>query len=182
MTTPEQPRGAFPQPPHQPGPYGPPHQPGPYGPPPPPHPPIQGPPGFYPPPPPKKPSFWGSTVGILTIIGICGGALLVICLGLVLIGGISDRNAASKIDVQLTSCGGSGSVAKVGYSVTNNGDQARRVRLDIEYRDSSGARLDTDTAYVGSVPAHDTVRGEESTILNATPGNSSLSCKIVKVH
>lgn len=141
---------------------------------------MQGPPpGFYPVPPPRKQSFWASAAGILTIIGICFAGLLVLCGGLVMIGRISDSNAAGKIDVQLTSCEGTGSVAKVGYSVTNNGDQARRVRLDIEYRDSSGARLDTDTAYVGSVPAHDTVRGEESTFLNAE--STSLTCKVVKV-
>ncbi|MGN9894712.1 hypothetical protein [Micromonospora sp. L31] len=53
--------------------------------------------------------------------------------------------------------------------------------LEVEYRDVSGARLDTDTAYVGSVPAGDTVRGEESTFLNASPGSGTITCKIVKV-
>ncbi len=168
MTTPDQP--AVPQPPQHPGP--------PYA--PPPYPPS--PPGFYPPPPPQKKSFWRSTGGVLLIVFGSIGLVVLLCGGLATVGMISDRNELEKIDVQLTSCGGTGSVAKVGYSVTNNGDTARRVTLDIEYRDSSGARLDTDTAYVGSVPAHDTVRGEESTILNATPDNGSISCKIVKVR
>ncbi|WP_405111913.1 hypothetical protein OG559_02520 [Micromonospora sp. NBC_01405] len=42
--------------------------------------------------------------------------------------------------------------------------------------------MDTDTAYVGEVPAGDTVRGEETTILNAAPPTGgTISCRIVKV-
>jgi len=166
VTTPDQPTRPFPQ---QPGPY-----------PPPPHPPVPGPYGFYPPP--RKKSFWSSTGGILIIVFGSIGLVVLLCGGLAVVGAVGERNAVKKIDVELTSCGGTGSVAKVGYSVTNNGDKARRVRIDIEYRDSSGARLDTDTAYVGSVPAHDTVRGEESTFLNATPSDGSITCKVAKVH
>lgn len=109
------------------------------------------------------------------------GLVVLLCGGLAVLGQVGDSKGLSKIDVQLTSCGGSESVAKVGYSVTNNGDRARRVTLELEYRDSSGARLDTDTAYVGNVPAGDTVRGEESTILNASePG--TITCKVTKVR
>lgn len=145
---------------------------------PPPYPPASAPPGFYPPPP--KKSFWSSAGGILTIIGICFAALILFCGGLAVLGAASNSNATSKMQVQMTSCEVSGSVAKVGYTVTNNGSRAQRARLDIEYRDSAGARLDTDTAYVGEVPAGDTVRGEESTILNARA--TSGSCKILRVH
>ncbi|MEU5914203.1 FxLYD domain-containing protein [Micromonospora sp. NPDC047527] len=169
MTLPaNQPPGYPQQPQHRPPDQYPPH-----------YPPAPG--GYYPPPtpPPKKGSFWGSSVGILLIIFGSIAILGVICGGLVLVGRISDSNAAKQIDVQLTSCGGTGSVAKVGYTVTNNGSQARRVTLKLEYRDATGARLDTDTAYVGSVPAGDTVRGEESTILNAT--SSTITCKVVGV-
>lgn len=167
MTTP--PSSGFP-PPTQPGPYPPPAYGGP-------------PPGaFYPPqpPPPRKGSFWGTSGGILLIVFGSIAILGVVCVGLVTVGRISDSNSAKQIDVTLTSCGGTGSVAKVGYTVTNNGGQARRVTLKLEYRDASGARLDTDTAYVGSVPAGDTVRGEESTILNAT-SDSTITCKVVSV-
>lgn len=158
-----------PQPPQQPHGYPQPSQypPQPYAPP----------PGYYPP---KKKSFWGSSAGILLIVFGSIAVLGVVCVGLVTVGRITDSNAAKQIDVQLTSCGGTGSVAKVGYTVTNNGSKARRVTLKLEYRDGSGARLDTDTAYVGSVPAGDTVRGEESTILNATSG-SAITCKVVGV-
>lgn len=175
MSTPDQPTGAVPPPQQWPA--------GQYPPPPPPYPPVAGPPhGYYPPPPPVRKSFWSSSGGILTIIGICFGALVVLCGGMAVIGRAGDNAALSKIDVQLTSCGGTGSVAKVGYSVTNNGGQNRRVTIELEYRDSSGARLDTDTAYVGEVPAGDTVRGEESTILNATPANGAVTCKVTKVR
>ncbi|MFI6332903.1 FxLYD domain-containing protein [Micromonospora chersina] len=110
------------------------------------------------------------------------GSLAVVallCGGLATIGALSNRQSLNHIDVQVTSCESTGSVAKVGFTVRNSGKQARRVTLDIEYRDAAGARLDTDTAYVGNVPAGDTVRGEESTILNAE--STSLTCKVVKV-
>lgn len=182
MTTPPQPPpGGYP-PPGQPGPYPPPgHPSGQY--PPQQYTPVSGgPPGFYPPPPPpRKKSFWSSTGGILTIVFGAIALIVVLCGGLAVIGRVGDSKAMSKIDVQLTSCGGTGSVATVGYSVTNNGDRARRVTLELEYRDASGARLDTDTAYVGSVPAGDTVRGEESTILNASE-SGTITCKVTKVR
>lgn len=137
-----------------------------------------GPPPFLPPPP--RRSFWSSPGGILTIIGIVFGGLIVVCGGLTIIGKVSDDAALSKIKVELTSCKAGTITATAGYTVTNKGDTARRVTIDIEYRDASGARLDTDTAYVGEVPAGDTVRGEESTVLNAEP-SGALTCKIVKV-
>ncbi|WP_431895892.1 FxLYD domain-containing protein [Micromonospora haikouensis] len=143
-----------------------------------PYPPGPPPPAFYPPQPPK--SFWSSPGGILTIIGIVFAGLLVVCGGLTVIGKVGDDAALSKIKVELTSCKAGAITATAGYTVTNQGDTARRVTLDIEYRDASGARLDTDTAYVGEVPAGDTVRGEESTVLNAEP-EGALTCKIVKV-
>ncbi|MDH6466380.1 hypothetical protein M2302_006588 [Micromonospora sp. A200] len=93
----------------------------------------------------------------------------------------ADSWLPKQLDVQVTPCSGTGSTATIGYTVKNNGSKARRVTLEVEYRDVSGARLDTDTAYVGSVPAGDTVRGEESTFLNASPGSGTITCKIVKV-
>ncbi|WP_422751334.1 FxLYD domain-containing protein [Micromonospora sp. WMMD1219] len=137
------------------------------------------PPGFYPAQPPKKSSFWGSTPGILLIVFGSLGIVAVLCVGLVMIGAVSDRNAVKQIDAQITSCSTNGRVAKVGYTVRNSGNKARRVRLEIEYRDASGARLDTDTAYVGDVPAGDTVRGDESTFLNAE--STTVNCKLVRV-
>jgi hypothetical protein len=142
---------------------------------------VSAPPGFYPPPPPRKQHFLATPGGILLIVLGSVAFLVLLCGGLATIGRMSERNAASKIDATVTSCGGSGSVAKIGYTVTNNGSKGHRVRLEVEYRDSSGARLDTDTAYVGEVPAGDTVRGEESTVLNASPPGSTITCRITKV-
>ncbi|WP_200209564.1 FxLYD domain-containing protein [Micromonospora coerulea] len=130
--------------------------------------------------PPRKKSFWGTPGGIFLIVFGSVAFLGFICVGLVTIGRISDRNAVEQLDVQVTSCTGTGSVATIGYTVKNTGSEARRVTLKVEYRDASGARLDTDTAYVGSVPAGDTVRGEESTILNAST-SGAITCKIVRV-
>lgn len=130
---------------------------------------------------PGRGSFWGTTGGILLIVFGSISALAIFCVGLTLLGQVGERRSAPKqIEVQLTSCTGSGSVATVGYTVTNNGSTAQSATLDIEYRDAAGARLDTDTSYVGSVPAGDTVRGEETTHLNATP-DSAITCKIVGI-
>ena len=147
--------------------------------------PAPPPPQYAPPPtsgqfyaPPKKP-FWSSTGGILIIVFGVIGLVVLLCCGLGARGVIDDQAAASKMDVQLTECKVAAGVATVGYSVTNNGDETNSVRLKIEYRDSSGARLDTDTAYVRSVAPGDTARGEETTFLDATA--SSITCKIVDV-
>lgn len=140
------------------------------------------PPPFYPPP--KKKSFWSSTGGVFAILGMVFGGVILLCVGLAAVGLVSDRNAASKMDVQITSCKFTGSEvlpsATVGYTVVNNGDSTRSVSIKIEYRDSSGARIDTDTAYVRDVKAGDTVRGEETTLLDAAPSGSG-ECVVVGV-
>ncbi|MDH6463804.1 hypothetical protein M2302_004001 [Micromonospora sp. A200] len=140
---------------------------------------------FYPAPvPPKRKSFWSSTGGILTIVfgSLALVVVVLLCTPLVLlamIGDRGDRAAVSKMEVRVTSCEVFGSVAKVGFSVKNIGDTTRSATLKIEYRDSAGARLDTTTSYVRNVAPGDTVRGEESTILDVP--TTSGSCKIVEV-
>jgi hypothetical protein len=52
--------------------------------------------------------------------------------------------------------------------------------VKIEYRDGGGNRIDTDTAYVRNIAPGDTVRTDESTILDAVPAGS-ISCQIVGV-
>ncbi|MEU8301129.1 FxLYD domain-containing protein [Micromonospora sp. NPDC048909] len=148
----------------------------------PPYPPASGPPGYYPPPPPppRKKHFLATPGGIFLVVFGTVALMGAICVGLVTVGRVSDNNAVKQLDVQVTACSGTSSVATIGYTVTNNGNEDRRVTLKVEYRDASGARLDTDTAYVGSVPAGDTVRGEESTILNAST-SGTITCKIVDV-
>ncbi|MER7164480.1 FxLYD domain-containing protein [Micromonospora sp. NPDC000207] len=141
------------------------------------------PPQYHPTPPPPRPTSWAkSTAGILTLTGIgCLALTMLICGGVIAAGAAMDRRGLDDIDAQLTACEISTiGIGKIGYTVTNNGSAARRVSLKLEYRDATGARVDTDTARVGEVPAGDTVRGEETTILNATP-TGTVECKIVGI-
>jgi hypothetical protein len=54
------------------------------------------------------------------------------------------------------------------------------VTIGIEYRDSSGARIDTDTARVRNVAPGDTVRTEETTLLDA--GAPTGRCQITSIR
>jgi hypothetical protein len=70
-------------------------------------------------------------------------------------------------------------MAKVTYTVKNTAATARAAEVQIEYRDSDGNLLDTDTALTRPVPAGDSIRAEESTQLNAAgPGGK---CRLVGV-
>lgn len=142
------------------------------------------PPQFYgPPQQPRRRNWWGTTPGILTIVGL---ALLPIaaCGGLVAIGMISDRNGAAKMDASLTNCefeSGAIPSVTVEYTVTNRGDSTRTARLKLEYQHSDGARIDTDTAVVRDIRPGGTVRGEEITLLDGPPLGSS-KCVLVGIE
>jgi hypothetical protein len=112
--------------------------------------------------PPAKPPFWKSTAGSLVIVA----AVLAVFAGAVTVGLLLKHQRHADLDVSVVSCDFHGSTAVVGYMITNKGGSAHDVTLHIEYRDASGARVDTDTSYA-RVPAHDTVRGSESTFLDA---------------
>lgn len=87
----------------------------------------------------------------------------------------------SPFTVSVTSCqADSIGIAKVGLSVTNRTSEARSATVKIEYRDGSGARLDTDTAYVRNIAPGDTARADESTILDGTP-SGSIACIVTDV-
>lgn len=182
MTTPDLPPeeapgqpapGQQPWPPQQ---YQPPMS-GPPGPPGPPY----GPPPYWGPPPPPKP-FWQRPAGILLI---AFGAVVLLCCAVGQLGrsaGGSDSDTTGDMSVEVTSCeftGGDLPTGKIGYRVTNNGDSTETARVRIEYRDDSGDRIDTDTAYVRDIAPGDTVRGEESTLLDAPV--SSGRCVITGV-
>ena len=168
-----------PQPPQWQQPYsGPPASPAPYG----PQPygqPAYGPPGWpVQPIPPKK----TSNRKILLIVGLVIGLLVLLSLVFGTAGGVSDRDSASDLDVSVTSCefvGGALSSATVGIKVKNNGDSTRTVRVKVEYRDSAGVRVDTDTAVVRGIKPGDTARVEETTILDAEI--TSGTCAAVSV-
>jgi hypothetical protein len=144
------------------------------------------PPGYVAPPPPKtRKDFWLRGPGIV-ILFVAAGILIGVPLA---IAGIStsptgDAPAGSGFDVQVTSCemtGDSLSSATVGLIVTNNQKRADSVRIEVEFRDGSGRRIDTDTAYIRDVAPGDTVKHEESTLLNATPTGRG-TCQITSIR
>lgn len=130
-------------------------------------------------PPKSRLDFWTRGPGIILIIV---GVGLVFAAIVAVTGGLEPGGSskAKDLDVQMTSCSVSGSVAKVGLSVTNRGDRTRSVRIGIEYRDGSGARIDTDTAQVSGIAPGDTARTEETTILDASA--TSGRCVITSIR
>jgi hypothetical protein len=146
-----------------------------------PWPPQQQAPYAYQQPPPPRPvsprlAFWTSGQGIVCIFLIAG--LLVA----VLVGVINriEGPASANFDTTVTSCKADGSTATVGFTVKNVSKKTRSATVKIEYRDGSGNRLDTDTAFVSDIAPGDTVQREESTLLDADPGTSAR-CEIVGV-
>lgn len=126
-------------------------------------------------------AFWTRGPGIIAVI-VAAGLLL---FGLyALTAGLSARAAADDLTVDVTSCKFTGSEelpsAKVGIAVTNNGDKTRSVAVTIEYRDSGGNRLDSDTARIRNIAPGDTARTEETTLLDA--GATSGSCSVSSVR
>ncbi|MBF9129381.1 hypothetical protein I0C86_10405 [Plantactinospora sp. S1510] len=130
-----------------------------------------------------KRSFWSSPGGVFAIIGIIVGSVVVVCVGLAIAGALMSGSAASKMDASVVSCTftpGPLSSATVGIQVKNNGVSTRTAKVGIEYRDGSGNRIDTDTAYVRNIRPGDTARVEETTLLDAEV-TSAGTCKIVDV-
>lgn len=139
-----------------------------------------GPPPVQPPAPPSsRRDFWLKGPGVILVVIAVGLALFSISL----LSGVMDKKKISA-DAKVVSCslGAASSLqtATVGISLTNTGDKTRSFTVDIEYRDGSGSRIDTDTAYVRDVAPGDTVRVDESTLLDATV--SSGTCEIVGVR
>lgn len=160
-------------------------QPSPYWPPQPsPAQPYAGQPQQAPPPakrPPTRLDFWLKGPGIIVVI-VVGGILLY---GLYAAFGSGGQPAKVSAEARVVSCeiDSSGSLpqAKVGLTVRNTGDKTRSFTVSIEYRDSAGSRIDTDTAYVRSIAPGDTARTEETTLLDASV-SSGGTCAIVGVR
>lgn len=149
--------------------YWPPQQPA-YGPP----------PGWQPPPPVKPPNpklvFWTSAPGVISMLAIMG-VLVLVLLGIInrIQGPASDR-----FDLTVTSCSattGTLPTATVSFTIKNTSSRAASATVEIQYRDGSGARLDTDTAYVTSIRPGETVRHDESTLLDGT-ASGELDCQV----
>jgi uncharacterized protein (TIGR02588 family) len=137
----------------------------------------QSPAGWTPAPPPRKQA--SARKVLLITVGVTLGAVALMA-GLIALNQLTSPSADS-LDVAVTSCEGNSTTATIGFTVTNKGTKDVAVAaVRVEYRDGSGARLDTDTSYVRQIKAGDTVRGEEVTVLDAAPAGT-LECGITSV-
>jgi hypothetical protein len=152
----------------------------------PPQPQAYGPPPGYPAPagPPVKPPnsklvFWTSPTGIICMLLIMGAVVAIIV-------GVTNRlsgPASDNFEITVTSCdatAGPLSTAKVGFTIKNTSSTPRSATVQIEYRDGAGSRLDTDTAHVQTIQPGDTVRHDESTILDAEAAGA-IQCAITGI-
>jgi hypothetical protein len=143
------------------------------------------------PPPPVQPwkaksrkEWWTKGPGIVLLL--VGAGLLIGLLSVVL-GAVNPATPArQQLQVEITSCEFDGAdiglpSATVGLQITNTGSTAKGARVEIEYRDGGGARVDTDTAYVKSIAPGDVARHEETTLLDAGV-TSGGSCHVVGVR
>jgi hypothetical protein len=135
--------------------------------------------------PPAKPPnprlvFWTSGTGVVIM-------LLIAFVAVILLAGVVNRingPASAAFDTTITSCEATGSstlaTATVGLTVKNVSKSTKSATVKLEYRDGSGSRIDTDTAYVRDIAPGDTARTEESTILDAAPAGS-IECVVTGV-
>ena len=117
----------------------------------------------------------GTLPGALTIVAVIAAVA-----GLAWVGARSEKAEVAKLRVEVTSCSFAGKTATVGLLVVNTGDATRDVHVQVEYRDVAGARLGTDETAAGTVAAGDTVRLEDSTILDP-PANDG-TCAVTRVR
>lgn len=127
-------------------------------------------------PPNPKLVFWTSPTGIVLMLT----AVAVLVIAIMLITPSNGSRVAKDLSVTVLSCTFTGDTATAGLEVTNTGTRTiQRATLHIEYRDSSGNRIDTDTSTVRDITAGDTVRQDETTLLNARA--TSGTCHITGI-
>jgi hypothetical protein len=138
--------------------------------------PTQQGPAPVPPPGPRgsRLNWWLKGPGIMVLI-VVGGLILFV--GYSLLPAVSP---GPKYSARVVDCALDGRNAVASIELTNRGGSERTFEILIEYRDSGGARVDTDTAYAFNVPPGETVRLDESTHLNAEV--ASGVCDIVGVR
>jgi hypothetical protein len=117
----------------------------------------------------------GTLPGAIAVV-----ALIAAVVGLAWVGARSDRAEVAKFRVEVTSCTFTGSTATVGLLVVNTGDAKRDVHVQVEYRDAGGTRLKTDETAAGTVAAGDTVRLDDSTVLDAPADGGT--CTVTRVR
>lgn len=119
--------------------------------------------------PPGKPHWWrdlgtGAQVTVV-LTAVMVGAILIGFIASALTGQLSSPREDITVSVQ--SCEFTGEMlpsATVQYTVTNAGQRSHQVKIHWEYRDAGGARVDAETSRV-TVPARDTIRSSETTML-----------------
>lgn len=129
---------------------------------------------------PRDRAFWLKGPGVILTTVVVGG----IVAALLYIAGAAPTGAPGRnltpVQATVTGCRADDFSATAALTVTNTDSRARTVTIDVEYRDGSGARLDTDTAYVRDIAPGDTVKHDETTILDAAP-SGTVTCLITDV-
>jgi hypothetical protein len=123
--------------------------------------------------PPPELGFWDSLGGALTIIGLIAVVTVIVLLR-------SSQDPPPPLVVEVSSCIFEGSAVKVGLAVRNTGTESRPAHVEVEYRDSNGKKVGTDSGTTRPVAPGETVRITESAALD-TP-LSSGTCEITEVR
>jgi hypothetical protein len=125
----------------------------------------------------------GRMIAVLSVlVAIVIGIVTLVVVRTIQKGPIGNSPASSNFSVAVTGCeaDATAGVAEVEVTVINRTDSTRSASIKVEYRDGSGARLDTDTVYVRNIAPHDTARSRESTFLDAPPAGQ-MTCAITEV-
>jgi hypothetical protein len=128
------------------------------------------------PPPPRRvapqptrgPQWWRKSDQATRAVLIIAAVVAPLLIGMViLISATSRSGAPDTIRFDLVSCSYSGPTLPAvtsEFTATNSSNRDYRLTIKWEYRDTSGARIDTDTTRV-TVPAGETIRDSETTLL-----------------
>jgi hypothetical protein len=139
--------------------------------------PQQPPPAGYTPAKPPNPKlvFWTSPTGIVLMLT----AVAVLFIAGAFLTPSNGNKVTKDLNPTVVSCDFTGDTAAVGFTVTNQGTKTQSGIVHIEYRDDAGSRIDTDTSIVRNIAPGDTVRSQESTLLDA-PATSG-TCQITGI-
>jgi hypothetical protein len=130
--------------------------------------------------PPRKPHWWRDLDSGARLALIALAIIIPLAGGIAVFAAVMDRAGLNDVEVKSSSCrfdsDGLPSVS-VEYSASNTGNRDRQITIHWEFRDASGSRVDTDTTSV-SVPAGDTVRGSETTLLPVAVSSGSCGFRV----
>lgn len=129
------------------------------------------------PPPAPKQKFWA--LGPKTTFALIAGAIVLVA-GAIAAVMIASKAQGANIDVTTQSCTFQGETlpsVTVEFTVANSGSRPARIEIDWVFRDSSGARIDTDTTRL-TVPAGETVRSSETTLLPVAVSSGTCGYRV----